>query len=92
MCQLKSLYFDVPTLATTSLLELLLESLHFDGLIPNPEDFEDASFTLCMYVAFGVIRLPFAEALLHAWHYERTFAPRPSVLSFSPTLVDSPSC
>ena len=30
--------------------------------------------------------------LLHAWHYERTFAPRPSVLSFSPTLVDSPSC
>ena len=49
MCQLKSLYFDVPTLATTSLLdELLLESLHFDGLIPNPEDFEDASFTLCM--------------------------------------------
>ena len=48
MCQLKSLYFDVPTLATTSLLGLVLESLHFDGLIPNPEDFEDASFTLCM--------------------------------------------
>ena len=47
MCQLKSLYFDVPTLAITSLLELLLESLHY-GLIPNPEDFEDASFILCM--------------------------------------------
>ena len=35
-------------MAIASVLELLLESLHFDGLIPNPEDFEDASFTLCM--------------------------------------------
>ena len=34
-------------LAIASVLELLLESLGFDGLIPNPEDFEDASFTLC---------------------------------------------